>query len=153
MGVSGSGKTTVARALATALGEDMIEADDLHDQNVERMRHRIPLDDAAGPRGSSRARRDRVAGQGGSPRGRGVLALKAAYRETCSRAADALIVYLRVDRECRAAAPGPARPLHPASLLDSQLRTRAPPDALVVDDDADPDAVIAEILAALDRRS
>ena len=42
----------------------------------------------------------------------------------------------------------------PASLLDSQLADLQPPaDALVVDDDAPPDTVIAEILAALGRRA
>ena len=158
MGVSGSGKTTVARALATALGEDMVEADDLHSiENVERMRHGIPLDDAA------RAPWLKVVHAAIASRvkaGRHVVvacsALKAAYRETLLEGLpDALVVYLRVDREVLEQR---LRNRHghfmPASLLDSQLADlEAPPDALVVDDDADPDAVIAEILAALDRRS
>ena len=46
MGVSGSGKTTIARALAERLGAEMIEGDDLHPSaNVEKMQAGIPLTD------------------------------------------------------------------------------------------------------------
>lgn len=47
MGVSGSGKTTIASLLAAALGCQFQEGDDLHPAaNVEKMRHGIPLTDA-----------------------------------------------------------------------------------------------------------
>lgn len=46
MGVSGSGKSTIARLLSQALGWPMREGDDLHPPaNIEKMRHRIPLND------------------------------------------------------------------------------------------------------------
>jgi gluconokinase len=46
MGVSGSGKTSVAAELARRLGWDYIEGDDLHPQaNVAKMAAGIPLDD------------------------------------------------------------------------------------------------------------
>ena len=46
MGVSGSGKTTVGRALAADLGWGFVEADDFHSrENVEKMRSGVPLDD------------------------------------------------------------------------------------------------------------
>ncbi|STD19812.1 Thermoresistant gluconokinase [Dermacoccus nishinomiyaensis] len=46
MGVSGSGKTTVATGLADAMGWTYVEGDDLHPQaNVEKMRAGIPLTD------------------------------------------------------------------------------------------------------------
>lgn len=46
MGVSGSGKTTIAHALAERLGLEMIEGDDHHPPvNVEKMRAGIPLTD------------------------------------------------------------------------------------------------------------
>ena len=158
MGVSGSGKTTVANALATALGADMIEADDFHSvENVERMRHGIPLDDAARApwlHVVHAAILQRVAA------GHHVVvacsALKATYRETLlADLPDALVVYLHVDR---AVLEERLRSRHghfmPASLLDSQLADLEPPaDALVVDDDAAPATVIADILAALDRRA
>ena len=47
MGVSGSGKTTVAHQLARRLGWEFAEGDDHHPAaNVEKMRAGIPLDDA-----------------------------------------------------------------------------------------------------------
>ena len=47
MGVSGSGKSTVAALLATALGCEFQEGDDLHPRaNVEKMRSGTPLTDA-----------------------------------------------------------------------------------------------------------
>ncbi len=46
MGVTGSGKSTVARALADRLGWPFCDADDLHSpENIERMRQGIPLND------------------------------------------------------------------------------------------------------------
>src|ERR1019366_5593149 len=47
MGVSGSGKTTVAVLLAAALGCQFQEGDNLHPpENVEKMRSGVPLTDA-----------------------------------------------------------------------------------------------------------
>ena len=46
MGVSGCGKTTIGNALATNLGWDFYDADDLHPpENITKMRSGIPLDD------------------------------------------------------------------------------------------------------------
>ena len=46
MGVSGSGKTTVGKLLASALHLPFLDADDLHPaENVEKMRRGIPLKD------------------------------------------------------------------------------------------------------------
>jgi gluconokinase len=46
MGVSGSGKTTVGKALARELGWPFLDADDLHPAaNVEKLRRGIPLTD------------------------------------------------------------------------------------------------------------
>jgi gluconokinase len=46
MGVSGSGKTTVARRMADAWGDHYIESDDMHStSDIEKMSAGIPLDD------------------------------------------------------------------------------------------------------------
>ena len=56
MGVSGSGKTTVAALLAAALGCQFQEGDDLHPrENVEKMRSGTPLTDADRLPGSTRS--------------------------------------------------------------------------------------------------
>lgn len=47
MGVSGSGKTTIGKLLATSLGWQFSDADDFHSlENVEKMRRGIPLTEA-----------------------------------------------------------------------------------------------------------
>jgi gluconokinase len=47
MGVSGSGKTTVGKALAQKLGWDFFDADDFHPaENIAKMAARIPLNDS-----------------------------------------------------------------------------------------------------------
>jgi gluconokinase len=47
MGVSGSGKTTVGRALANHLDWDFFDADDFHPQgNIAKITNGIPLDDS-----------------------------------------------------------------------------------------------------------
>ena len=84
MGVSGSGKSTVGRALADALGEDFLDADTYHTAgNIARMHAGIPLDDAARQpwlRAVREAVLERVLG------GRRVVfacsALKATYRQS-----------------------------------------------------------------------
>ncbi|MEU5790360.1 gluconokinase [Micromonospora purpureochromogenes] len=48
MGVSGAGKTTVARGISELTGLTFAEADEFHSEaNVARMRSGVPLDDAA----------------------------------------------------------------------------------------------------------
>jgi gluconokinase len=47
MGVSGSGKTTIGKALASKLGWDFYDADDFHPPgNIDKMNRGIPLDDS-----------------------------------------------------------------------------------------------------------
>jgi len=157
MGVSGSGKSTVGRALADALGAEFLDADAFHSPaSIERMREGVPLDDAARQpwlllvRG---AVLDRV------KQGRSLVfacsALKEAYRHTLLDGIDDVaVVYLAVDRAVLQERLR-TRKHHfmPASLLDSQLADLEPPaDAIVVDEGRPLPDVIDEIRARLDER-
>jgi gluconokinase len=154
MGVAGVGKTTIGEALAQALGARFIDADDYHPpENVAKMKAGVPLQDA--DRWPWLKRLNEIL----KTHPRAVLAcsaLKESYRRRLAEGIPEFkVVYLHGTAELiRERMKTRQHRYMPAALLDSQLADlEAPPDALVVDDDADPDAVIAEILAALDRRS
>lgn len=132
MGVSGSGKSTVGKALAAALGSTFIDGDELHPAaSIAKMRGGRPLDDAdRAPwlRAIASALSDRDA------RPEGVVvacsALKRAYRDLLRRAGAAGFVFLEADRpsiELRF----DRRPHHfmPRTLIASQFEAlEAPAD-------------------------
>ena len=123
MGVCGSGKSTVGRALARRLGVEYAEADDFHPAaNVRKMAAGEPLDDA-----------DRapwlhavaawMAGRGARGGVVGCSALKRRYRDRLRRAdPEAFFVHLDGSEELIAARLA-SRSDHfmPPSLLASQL--------------------------------
>ena len=129
MGVSGSGKSTVAGILAGRLGWDLEEGDDLHPaSNVAKMAAGEPLTDE-----DRRPWLDRVAEwihahtAAGRP---GIItcsALKRSYRDRL-RGDHVVFVYLAGSREVLAQRLA-ARTGHfmPAALLDSQLAALEPP--------------------------
>ncbi|HEX9168180.1 MAG TPA: gluconokinase [Roseiarcus sp.] len=157
MGVSGSGKTTVAELLAKELGWRFIEGDRLHPPaNVEKMRQGIPLTDAdrapwldrIGEELKSWAAENRS----------GLLtcsALKRAYRNRIRSARpDVRFVYLRGSEaliKSRVAARH--HEYMPASLLRSQFDAleEPTPDEPVVTIDAGGSAKteVASVIAAL----
>lgn len=129
MGICGTGKSTVARALADRIGGTFVEADEFHDPAaVGRMRAGQPLDDAL-----RWGWLDRVgAAMAGAPRPVvACSALKRAYRDRLrARAGPLDVLFLHGDPALIAARMA-ARPGHfmPPSLIASQLATLEPPGA------------------------
>ncbi|MEP7019041.1 MAG: gluconokinase [Pseudonocardiales bacterium] len=130
MGVSGSGKSTVAGVLAGRLGWDLAEGDDMHPPaNLAKMAAGHPLDDAdrlpwlqriaAWIRGHVNANRPGIVT---------CSALKRSYRDVL-RNERVVFVYLAGSSD-QIAARLAARHGHfmPPALLDSQLEALEPPD-------------------------
>lgn len=157
MGVSGSGKSTIAAILSERLGWAFEEGDSLHPKaNVEKMAAGIPLtDDDRWPWLAKVA--DWIDGRLDTGEN-GIItcsALKRTYRNVLNRRGSGVeFVYLAVNRvelEERVE----HRPDHfmPASLLDSQLDTLEPPalsePAIEVDASTDAQLVVDRILRQL----
>jgi gluconokinase len=157
MGVSGSGKTTVAELLAKQLGWPFMEGDRLHPPaNVEKMRQGIPLTDADRAPWLDRIGEELKswAAEGKS----GVLtcsALKRAYRDRIRAARpDVRFIYVKGSEtliEARVAARH--HEYMPASLLRSQFDTLEEPtpdeQAVTVDAGGSADEEVAAVIAAL----
>lgn len=150
MGVAGSGKTTVGRALADSLGWRFTDADDLHPPaNIAKLSAGTALTDSdrAPWLAALRAHIDEQLAAN-SPTVLACSALKQSYRnQLIADAARVRIVYLRGTREQLAARLG-ARTGHfaPPALLDSQLATlEEPNDALTLDIASSPTDLVAGI--------
>ncbi len=161
MGVSGSGKTTIATGLARKLGWQYQEGDALHPPaNVEKMKSGQPLSDADRLPWLHRiaAKIDEWRAQGVS----GVVtcsALKRSYRDIIvGNRPEVVLVYPRGSKEPIAKRMA-ARHGHfmPASLLDSQFAILEEPspdeNAIVVDIAKTPDEIVEEIARRLQQRS
>lgn len=151
IGVTGSGKSTVGRALAAKLGWRFHDADDLHSpDSVEQMRRSIPLTDAQRLPWLLRVRAvvDQAV-RDGNGEVIACSALKARYRETIAEGVDNVrfvhltgeraLLWQRIEhRPDHFAGPG---------LLDSQLEALEPPrDALTVDVHLPVDAIVDTII-------
>lgn len=157
MGVSGSGKSTVGKALAERLGWPYEDADAYHPaSNVAKMSAGQPLtdDDRRPWLQAIAAEIDRVITGGGSIVF-GCSALKRAYRDILVHGrGDVRIVFLDGSRELIAARMA-SRKNHfmPAGLLDSQFATlqRPAPDEspIIASIDAPVEAIVDDIVGQL----
>jgi gluconokinase len=154
MGVAASGKTTIGRALAYALGWPFYDGDDFHTPaNKAKMHNGVPLTDedrqpwlaALGAKIGEIVRQSEHAVVACS-------ALKVRYREVLvpagTPAASVRFVYLDVSRATLAARLAERQHFFPASLLDSQLDTLEPPHDAVWADGAKPVPEIVESVRA-----
>jgi carbohydrate kinase (thermoresistant glucokinase family) len=162
MGVSGSGKTTVAATMAAVMRWHFQEGDDLHPAaNVEKMRSGTPLtDEDRWPWLAKIAAvidRWRETGQSGVV---ACSALKHAYRDVLiGDRPDVALMYLRGSYEVIAKRMA-ARHEHymPVKLLDSQFATLEEPGPdehpIVISDEGTPhDTVVAAVEALIAREN
>ena len=157
MGVSGTGKSTIAGLLASRLGWELQEGDDLHPPvNVAKMSRGTPLTDE-----DRWPWLDLVAGwidaqiADGAPGIVTCSALKRAHRDRLRRQ-EVTFVHLYGSREVIAARLAARRDhFMPSMLLDSQLRTLEVPGAeeqvITVDVAGTPDEQVTEVLDQLGR--
>ncbi len=158
MGVSGSGKTTVGRLLADALGGTFVDGDDLHSEEARaKMTAGVPLIDA-----DRWPWLDRIGAalaealSAGQTKVFACSALKRIYRDRLRAAAGPALrfVYLEAEPEMMRARVG-HRPGHymPASLVDSQFAALEPPqdegDVVTIRADADLATAIPPLAARL----
>lgn len=157
MGVSGSGKSTVAEGLAERLGWPFLEGDTLHPPaNVAKMAAGTPLtDDDRWPWLEAIAAWIAAREAEGTPSISSCSSLKRAYRDLLRKGAPRVrFVHVAGDQAVLAARLA-ARKGHffPAQLLASQFATLEPPgpdeDAVIVDLDQPPEAQVGAALAAL----
>jgi gluconokinase len=157
MGVSGSGKTTVGRVLASRLGWTFLDADDFHSpESVEKMRRGEALTDAdRGPWLHALAAEIRGRLEGGESVVLACSALKASYRDVLYVDGRVRFAFLRADPSLlRQRLAGRSGHYFNPGLLKSQLETLEPPeDALVLDASRTPDELARDVEAAVLPRS
>lgn len=153
IGVSGTGKSTIAEAIAHEIDAVYLDADDFHpEENVAAMSNGIPLTDEMRV-GWLKT----VCGAVSSHQNEGVTiacsALKKAYRDTIRKSVvGCRFVFLDVSREVLQDRMA-NRPGHymPVSLLDSQLETLErpsadEPDILLVDGTLQVSDIVSSVL-------
>jgi gluconokinase len=153
MGVSGAGKTTVGRLLAERLGATFLDGDDFHPPaSVAKMRAGVPLDDHDRAPWLGRLHEELAAR---AALGQSVVlacsALKEGYRCTLAAGLTVRFVHLTADRTVLATRlAGRSDHYMPATLLESQLAAlEAPTDAIMVDVNEAPAAIVDRLDAAL----
>jgi gluconokinase len=160
MGVSGSGKTTIAAGVAQERGWVLLEGDKFHPPaNIAKMKAGIPLtDEDRWPWLRAIAAREDELQAAGHSAVVACSALKRAYRDILiGDRRDTVLIYLRGSKALIAERME-ARPGHfmPPALLDSQFATLEEPSAeerpIVRDIDGPSDETIADAVRQLKER-
>jgi carbohydrate kinase (thermoresistant glucokinase family) len=161
MGVSGSGKTTVARGVARRLGWQLLEGDSFHPpENVAKMHAGTPLtDEDRWPWLHAIAQQIDALRARGEPAVVACSALKRSYRDILiGSRKDVVLVYLQGSKQLIAGRLA-ARKGHfmPPALLDSQFATLEEPGddehPVVVSIAPPPDAIIDAVVRQLQERT
>ena len=159
IGVSGSGKSTIATALAQRLGWALCEGDDLHSPAaVEKMSVGVPLSDDDRWPWLQRVADwidDRL--RSGEPGVVACSALRRSYRDVLRRGEPGDVVFVYLDgspQRIRERLTGRKDHFMPMSLLDDQFARLEPPgpdeSAVDVGIDGTPDELVDEIRTRLD---
>jgi carbohydrate kinase (thermoresistant glucokinase family) len=160
MGVSGSGKTTIASAVAQRLGWTLLEGDSFHPpSNVAKMAAGHPLtDEDRWPWLHAIADAIDAKRAAGESAVVACSALKRAYRDILvGKRPDVVLVYLKGSKALIGKRMA-ARKGHfmPSALLDSQFATLEEPapdeHAIVVSVDAEPAVIVDEVLRKIRER-
>ncbi len=156
MGVSGTGKTTVAKALAEQLDAVFAEGDDFHPEaNVAKMTAGTPLtDDDRWPWLRDLAAWTREQAEQGRSTVMTCSALRRVYRDVLrTGAADTFFVHLDAPEGLLLERMGARQHYMPATLLRSQLDTLEPltedENGATVDSTRPAAAVVAEAVSAV----
>jgi len=155
MGVSGSGKTTIGTMLADAVHCSFLEGDSLHSkESIEKMSHGLPLTDSdrAPWLAAIRAYILKFFNRGEDL----VIvcsALKQQYRDFLAEGVPITWVYLKGSEELiRSRLKHRLRHFMKADMLPSQFEVlEEPSDAIVAEISSPPSAIVAQILAQLQR--
>jgi gluconokinase len=154
MGVSGSGKTTVARMLAKRTGGVYLDADDFHSRaNKEKMAAGIPLTDED-RWGWLDALNMKLKSHANSLQWvfLACSALRQVYRDRLAQDIDDLrFIYLKGSKESmRRRLEARKNHFMPVTLLDSQFATLEEPVNAIVADTSEPiEVIVQDILATL----
>ena len=157
MGVSGSGKTTIGRALTKSLRWGFSDADDFHSAaNVEKMKNGIPLTDED-RKPWLRSIRAAIEQWNRDEPGHVLAcsALKGRYREILGRDdPEVKFVYLQgsFDLISQRLKERKGHFFNPALLRSQFEALESPKDALVVDISKDPQEVVSAILEQVRRK-
>lgn len=152
MGVSGSGKTTVAKKLAKKLNYFFYDADDFHPKaNIEKMSRGVPLnDDDRLPWLESLRDLLQKNLKFGKPTIMACSALKKSYRDILRQAGKVKIVYLKGDFETIYSRMQERKHFMKPEMLKSQFADlEEPNNAIEIDISADLGTVLSKTLAAL----
>ena len=159
MGVSGSGKSTIAAQLAGRLGLPFVDGDDLHPQaNVDKMHAGTPLDDE-----DRWPWLDRVAAaltEATAAKGGVVLAcsaLRRIYRDRLRAGTGGAVRFAFLDVSFDVIEARLAKRVHhfmPRQLLDSQFRTLERPgsdeaDVMTIPSDRPADEIVEDVAVRL----